>query len=65
MLIRTGIDRTSYELSVGPKVPRIVAVSYPGVDPAHQIVSVKKNPDWRRPRGYPQGSRYLVIAYVI
>ena len=29
---------------------------YPEVDPAHRVVSVRDNPEWRRPRGRPQGS---------
>ncbi len=27
---------------------------YPEVDPAHQVISVRGNPVWRRPRGRPQ-----------
>ncbi len=26
---------------------------YPEADPAHQVVSVRDNPEWRRPRGRP------------
>ncbi len=29
---------------------------YPEADPAHQVVSVRDNPEWRRPRGRPRNS---------
>ncbi len=29
---------------------------YPEADPAHRVVSVRDNPEWRRPRGPPRNS---------